>query len=184
VGESEHWETVSPGGGRQAPTPGNGGFFKLSTTSDIILYAEDDDNDAFLFQRAFGQAGVSHRLVIVEDGKTAIEYIAGNGAYTDRAKHPLPCLALLDLNMPGISGIEVLKWIRANPDSSDLPVIVLSSSNQDGDVHRAYLQGANSYLVKPSKLEDMVIMARAIKDYWLIHNRGGSWVQEGEKGQS
>jgi CheY-like chemotaxis protein len=79
--------------------------------------------------------------------------------------------------MPGISGIEVLKWIRTKPGSSGLPVVVLTSSNLDGDVHRAYTQGANGYLVKPSKLEDMVIMAKAINDYWLIHNRGGSWVQ-------
>jgi len=144
---------------------------------NIILYAEDDDNDAFLVQRAFQQAGVGNRLVVVEDGKAAIEYMAGNGAYTDRAKHPLPCLVLLDLNMPGTSGIEVLKWIRRKPDTSSLPVIVLTSSNQDADVHGAYVQGANGYVVKPSKIEDMVIMARAIKDYWLLHNRGGAWVQ-------
>jgi CheY-like chemotaxis protein len=143
----------------------------VNALNHIILYVDDDDNDAFFLQRAFEQAGINHRLVVVEDGKAAIEYLAGNGAYTDRAKHPLPCLVLLDLNMPGVSGIEVLKWIRTTPSTCALPVIVLTSSNQDSDVHRAYVQGANGYLVKPSKIEEMIPMARALKDYWLLQNR-------------
>ncbi len=82
-------------------------------------------------------------------------------------------LLLLDLNMPGLSsGIEVLKWIRKTPSACALPVIVLSSSNQEGDFHRAYIQGANGYLVKPSRIEDMVTMAKSLNDYWLVQNRG------------
>jgi two-component system response regulator len=78
---------------------------------------------------------------------------------------------LLDLNMPGISGLDVLKWIRTTPSVSTLPVLVLTSSNRKGDVDRAYLQGANGYLVKPNNVDEMVAMARAINDYWLIQNR-------------
>ncbi len=145
----------------------------MNTADHIILYAEDDDNDALLLQIAFVQAGIARRLVIVEDGNSAIEYIAGTGAYADRVKHPPPCLVLLDLNMPGLSsGIEVLKWIRKTPSACALPVIVLSSSNQEGDFHRAYIQGANGYLVKPSRIEDMVTMAKSLNDYWLVQNRG------------
>lgn len=72
-------------------------FFEMNTMSDIILYAEDDDDDAFLLRRAFEQAGVTNRLVIVEDGKAAIEYISGNGVYADRSKYPLPCLTAKSL---------------------------------------------------------------------------------------
>jgi len=143
----------------------------------IVLYAEDDDNDAFLVRRAFEQAGITHRLVVVEDGKSAIEYLSGTGTYADRAQHPLPGFVLLDLNMPGLSGIEVLKWIRTTPNVCTLPVVVLTSSNQDRDVHRAYVQGANGYLVKPGTLEEFATLARAIKDYWLTQNRASSWVE-------
>jgi CheY-like chemotaxis protein len=142
--------------------------------TNVILFAEDDENDAFLIQRAWAQAGIPHRLIIVEDGKAAIDYFAGNGAYADRAKYPLPCLVLLDLNMPGTSGIEVLKWIRTKPTTVALPVVMLTSSNHEADVHRSYVQGANGYLVKPSRLEDMVTMAKGIRDYWLVLNRGAT----------
>ena len=141
-------------------------------SKEVILYAEDDDSDAFLFQRAFKQAGISHRLVVVSSGKAAIEYLSGQGQYVDREQHPLPSLVLLDLKMPGVSGLEVLKWIRATPSVCTLVVIMLTSSNQDADIHRAYLQGVNSYLVKPSSMEGIVTMAKAVKEYWLVQNRG------------
>jgi len=139
--------------------------------SQIILYAEDDENDAFLVERAFNQAQVPNALVIVPDGNTAIQYLAGTGKYADREKHPIPCLVLLDLKMVGKSGLEVLKWIRTHPTVCTLPVLMLTSSNLDGDVHRAYLMGANGYLVKPNTPDEMLIMAKGIKDYWLLLNR-------------
>jgi CheY-like chemotaxis protein len=135
-----------------------------------ILYAEDDDNDAFLFNRAFQEAEIRNPLLIVPDGNTAIEYLTGKGSYTNREKYPLPCLILLDLKMPGKSGLEVLKWVRSHPSVSTIPVLMLTSSSQDGDVHRSYLQGANGYLVKPNKMDDVLTMARAIKGYWLNLN--------------
>jgi len=143
----------------------------MTQPPQVILYVEDDESDAFLFEHALEQAGVSQRLVILPTGKAAIEYLSGAGAYADRIEHPLPILALLDLNMPGMSGLEVLKWIRATPRISTLLVVMLSSSNQDADIHRAYQQGANGYLVKPGDLDGMLTMAKAIKDYWLLQNR-------------
>ncbi len=143
-------------------------------TNQIILYAEDDENDAFFLQRAFQQAEIQQRLVIVEDGKAVLEYLEGKGRYQDRTEYPLPGLVFLDLNMPGLSGIEVLKWIRSTPSVCTVPVVVLSSSNQDRDIHRAYAQGANGYLVKPGKLEEFAVMAKSIKDYWLTQNRASS----------
>jgi CheY-like chemotaxis protein len=140
-------------------------------TDEVILYAEDEETDAFFVQRAFQQAGITQRLVIVRSGREAIDYLAGKGDYADRTRHPFPSLVLLDLNMPGVSGLEVLKWIRATPALCTLVTLVLTSSNQNIDVRRAYQQGANGYLVKPGDIDSILIMARAIKDYWLTQNR-------------
>lgn len=139
-----------------------------------VLYAEDEENDAFLMQRAFRQLAIPNPLEIVADGKLAVEYLLGTGAYSDRHQHPMPCLVLLDLNMPGKSGLDVLKWLRAHPPISTLPVVVLTSSNQQTDIHRAYLQGANGYLIKPGKPNELLAMVKGINDYWLTQNRNPS----------
>ena len=136
-----------------------------------ILYAEDDDNDAFLIQRAFKQAEIHNPLVIVPDGNAAIEYLSGTGKYARRGEHPLPCLVLLDLKMPGKSGLEVLEWIRTQPTVSTLPALMLTSSNQESDIRRAYVLGANGYLLKQNRPDEMLVMAKAIRDYWLTLNR-------------
>jgi len=147
----------------------------IRSVSEVILYVEDDDDDAFLVQLGFQKAAVPNPIVVVPNGREAIDYLAGTGKYSSRADEPLPCLLLLDLKMPGVTGLEVLKWIRTTPRVSTILVLMLTSSNQDADIHRAYLQGANGYLVKPSKIEDIVIMAKAVKDYWLLQNRQSSW---------
>jgi CheY-like chemotaxis protein len=136
-----------------------------------ILYAEDDDNDALLTKLAFAQVKISNPLIIVPDGETAVEYLDGTGHYANRHEHPLPCLILLDIKMPGKSGLDVLKWIRSQPGICTLPALMLTSSNQEADVHRAYILGANGYLEKPNKPDAMLVTARAIKDFWLTLNR-------------
>ncbi len=136
-----------------------------------ILYAEDDENDAFLANLAFKKAEILNPLVVISDGKAAIDYLAGTGQYANRTEYPLPCLVLLDLKMPRVSGLEVLKWIRGQPSFCTMPVLMITSSNLDGDVHRAYLLGANGYLIKPSKTDEMLVVAKGIRDFWLILNR-------------
>lgn len=136
-----------------------------------ILYAEDEEDDVYFMRRAFEQAGITNPLVIAPDGQHAIDYLSGIGDFSDRNNHPLPGFVLLDLNMPRRSGIEVLKFIRSQPSMAALPVIVLTSSTQDADVHRAYILGANGYLVKPSQPDDLLPMVKSIKDFWLTHNR-------------
>jgi CheY-like chemotaxis protein len=136
-----------------------------------VLYAEDEEDDVFFLQRAFEGAGVLNPLIVVPSGLMSIDYLSGGGQYANRAEYPLPCLALLDLKMPEKSGLEVLKWIRSQPSICDLPVIILTSSTQEADIHRAYLQGANGFLVKPGRPDELLVMVRAIKDYWLLQNR-------------
>jgi CheY-like chemotaxis protein len=136
-----------------------------------ILYAEDDENDALLAALAFERAEIRNPLAIVPGGQQAIAYLEGTGQYADRAQHPLPCLVLLDVKMPGRSGLEVLKWVRSQPGLCTLPVLMLTSSNQEGDIQRAYMLGANGYLEKPSKPDEMFVIAKAIKGYWLMLNR-------------
>lgn len=136
-----------------------------------ILYVEDEEDDVLFMNMAFKQAVISHPLVALTDGQKAIDYLLGSGAYSNRDEHPLPCLMLLDLNLPKKSGLEVLKWIRNEPSISTLPVIVLTSSLQDADIHRAYVQGANAYLVKPSNPKELPVIVRTIHDFWLIQNR-------------
>lgn len=132
-----------------------------------ILYAEDDENDVFFMQRAFRLAGLGDRLRVVSDGKRAIDYLAGAGEFSNREQHPMPCLVLLDLSMPGRSGHDVLKWIREQPSIAALPAVVMTSSNQDSDIQRATELGANDYLVKPGKPDELLAMVNRIKNAWL-----------------
>jgi len=136
-----------------------------------ILLAEDDPNDVLLIQRAFQKAGLKNALQAVRDGEQAIEYLAGKGGYADRDRYPFPYLLLLDLKMPGTDGFEVLRWLRDQPAMRRLLVVVLTSSNLQADVDRAYELGANSYLVKPVEFDEMVAMIRRFEAYWTEINR-------------
>jgi len=133
-----------------------------------ILYAEDEENDAFFVERAFGRSGIDRPLIVVRDGQEAIDYCLGAGGYSDRLQHPFPCLMLLDLNLPRKSGLEVLQAIRPK---LTLPVVVFTSSLHDEDIHRAYLHGANAYVVKPSKFDDLTETVKSVKDFWFVQNR-------------
>src|SRR4051812_26477275 len=134
-----------------------------------ILQVEDDPNDVFLLQHAMKKTGVTNPLQVASDGQQAIDYLQGAGKFSDRGRFPFPCLVLLDLKLPYVMGLEVLRWIRQQPGAA-LPVVMLTASGEGGDIAAAYQLGANAFLTKPSeasKLEDMV---KAIKDFWLTHN--------------
>lgn len=136
----------------------------------LILCAEDDANDAFLLQRAFEKVGMEWPLLMVNDGMEAISYLAGQPPFDDRTQHPLPALLLLDLKMPRKNGLEVLTWVRSTPELQTLPVLMLTSSNQETDVHRAYALGANGYLVKPNDPRELLSMVEAIRAFWVHQN--------------
>src|SRR5205814_7138433 len=110
-------------------------------TTTTILLVEDDENDVFFFQRALNRAGTTSRLQVAHDGQEAIDYLRGAGKFAERAKFPQPGLILLDLKLPFVMGLEVLKWIRQQSDLFPI-VVILSSSRQDDDVDAAYRLGA------------------------------------------
>ena len=137
----------------------------------FILLAEDDPNDVLLLERAFRKAGLGELLRVVCDGEEAVDYLAGRGTYADRERFPVPFMLLLDLKMPGIDGFGVLQWLRAQPALKQLLVVVLTSSNLQADVDRAYGLGANSYLIKPIDFEEMVGLILRFEAYWKEINR-------------
>jgi len=106
----------------------------------------------------------------VKDGQEAIDYLSGEDQFADRKAHPFPRLLLLDLKMPKVDGFEVLHWLQGHPELRRMLVAVLTSSSESRDVTRAYDLGANSYLVKPQSLDDLVAMATKLNGYWLDLN--------------
>ncbi len=134
-----------------------------------ILHVDDDPNDVFLMQHALRKAGVENPIQVAEDGQQAIDYLQGVGRFADRAQFPFPRLVLLDLKLPYVMGLEVLRWIRQQP-AMFIVVIVMSASGSESDVVEAYRLGANAFLTKPSESRKMEEMAIAIRDFWLIQN--------------
>jgi CheY-like chemotaxis protein len=134
-----------------------------------ILQVEDDENDVMLLRHAMTKAGVENPIQVVNDGQEAIDYLKGVGKFANRVKFPMPSLVLLDLKLPYVMGLDVLKWIRQQP-SMALPVVLLTASSEEADIATAYRLGANGFMVKPSEAAKLVDMAKAIKDFWLTHN--------------
>jgi CheY-like chemotaxis protein len=138
--------------------------------TDPILLVEDSPDDVVFLKRALVETGVGNLLHVVVDGQQALDYLAGKNKYTDRATYPLPHLIFLDLKLPRVSGLEVLRWLRAQPEFSRMIVIVLTSSDHPADVKQAYALGANSYLTKPLKPAELTDLVKAVADYWLKRN--------------
>jgi len=131
-----------------------------------ILLVEDDPNDVWLVKHAFQSANISNPLRIVNDGQEAIDYLKGNGAYSDRGAFQLPKLVLLDLKMPRLNGFDVIGWMRRHYPWKLTPIIILSSSAVPQDVNRAYELGANAYMVKPADYRALERLFRTIADFW------------------
>ena len=140
-------------------------------SEEIILLAEDDENHVILIRKGFQRIGVLNPLYVVRNGEETVAYLKGEGPFANRDEYPLPTMLLLDLKMPRMDGFQVLEWIRQEPHLRRLPVVVLTSSEDIRDVNRAYDLGANSFLVKPMNMEDLVRLTTAIHGFWL-------WVSE------
>jgi len=138
--------------------------------ADAILLVEDSPDDVLFLTRALSKAGVGNALHVVEDGQQALDYLAGKDRYADRAAHPLPVLVLLDLKLPYVPGLEVLRWIRTQETLRSVIVVVLTSSDHPADIKRAYALGANSFLSKPSNPDELPELIKSTVDYWLRRN--------------
>lgn len=124
--------------------------------SKNLLYAEDDPDDVVIFKMAFKRATLPHDLYCVDDGQAAIDWLSGKGDYADRERYPQPDILIVDLKMPKKTGFDVLEWLRSRKEFESLPVIVLSSSDDPGDVKRAYQLGATTYFTKSHSYQDVI----------------------------
>jgi two-component system, response regulator len=139
------------------------------TYGDSVLLADDNATDAELTVRALKVGGFSGNIVWVQDGAAALEYVFRTGAYAQRpADHPR--LMLLDLHMPKIDGLDVLAKIKSDPRTRSIPVVIMSSSDQDSDVARSYAQYANGYIVKPVEFRQFTEQMAQLGQYWLRIN--------------
>ena len=132
-----------------------------------VLYVEDDGLDVMLMRRAWRRVGLPNPLHVVMDGYEAQSYLSGTGSYADRAEHPMPSLVLLDLKLPGFTGLDLLKWIRGHSTIHALRVILFSSSSLVQDRQRAEALGANAYWIKPWDPRELEEMVLGLKQLWL-----------------
>ena len=133
----------------------------------LILVVEDSSEDWMIMQRAFRQSNLKNRIVRIEDGDAALDYVNHEGAYADPFESPRPGLILLDLNLPGTDGREVLAAIKTNPATSSIPVVVLTTSKDPRDVESCYSLGANSYIAKPVSVERFLTALVKLENYWF-----------------
>ena len=132
-----------------------------------VLYVEDEENDAYFMRRSFARAGLEESLKVVADGQEAIDYLAGRGLFENRLDFPLPSLVLLDLNLPRVSGFQVLKWIRLQLEFRHLPVVIFSSSPRPEDKSQAKELGADDYMEKPDSGINFGAVVERLKQNWI-----------------
>jgi two-component system response regulator len=139
-------------------------------TEKIILLVEDNPDDVELTLRAFKKNNILNRVIVAHDGVEALDYLFGTGMYVGRDAKELPVVVLLDLKLPKIDGLEVLKRVRGNERTRLIPVVILTSSAEEKDVINGYSLGANSYIRKPVEFDQFVEAMRHLGLYWLLWN--------------
>jgi CheY-like chemotaxis protein len=137
-----------------------------------MLLVDDNAMDVELALDAFNEVRLSNQIDVARSGQEALDRLFGRGPRADRGRHPLPDLILLDLKMPGIDGFEVLRQIKGTPVLRRIPVVILTSSREEGDRAMSYDTGANSYVVKPLSFVGLLEVVKKIHDYWLALNVG------------
>jgi len=132
-----------------------------------VLYVEDDEQDILVMQHAWERAGLPNPLVIVKNGQECIDYLGGTGQYVNRAVFPMPHLVLLDLNLPKVPGLDLLRWIRAQNATRTLRLVVFSVLDRPYELEQARQLGANAYWVKPSDIPHFDEMIASVRRLWL-----------------
>jgi two-component system response regulator len=136
----------------------------------MILLIEDNPDDEALTLRAFRQHNMCNEVTVVRDGAEALDWLFATGQYADRDATVLPELVVLDLKLPKVDGLEVLRRLRADERTQLLPVVILTSSDEQQDVTASYRNGANSYVRKPVQFEEFMGAVRQLGLYWLVMN--------------
>ena len=137
----------------------------------VILLVEDDPAHIEIIRRTFAESRLANRLIPVEDGQEALDYLYRKGKYKDAVKFPMPNLILLDLRLPKVDGLEVLKTIKTDPTLENTPVVILTTSPAESDMVKAYEYHANSYLVKPVDFTKFNQLMNTFGYYWVVWNR-------------
>lgn len=137
----------------------------------VILLVEDNPDDRDLAVMAFAESKIANEIVVAEDGAAALDYLFGTGLYEGRDAAEMPQVVLLDLNLPKLDGLEVLKRIRADARTRRLPVVILTSSDEERDVIESYERGANSYIRKPVDFAQFIDAVQNLGLYWLVLNK-------------
>jgi DNA-binding response OmpR family regulator len=144
----------------------------MEINSEIeILIVEDNPNDAEMTLRALKKNNLSNQVLVLSDGEEAIDFIFAKGKFSNREMHARPKMILLDLKLPKVDGLEVLKEIKGNEKTKIIPVIVLTSSKEESDMIKSYQLGVNSYIVKPVDFDKFVEAVRELGLYWLLLNQ-------------
>ncbi len=138
--------------------------------SKVILLVEDNPSDVGLTQRALAKSHLANELVVAEDGQEALDYLFGSGKYAGRDVSEIPALVLLDLKLPRVDGLEVLRQVRADQRTHRLPVVIMTTSKEEQDVAQSYDLGANSYIRKPVDFKQFVESVEHLGLYWLVLN--------------
>lgn len=137
----------------------------------VILLVEDEEINVLMFRKAMQKVAANYPVMVVQNGLEALAYFQGTGKFGDRQEFPLPDLVLLDSQLPYVRGLDVLKWIRAQPELRSIVVIMLTTCEHPENIRKAYALGANAYLVKPLTVTQFENMIRAFKEFWLDHNQ-------------
>lgn len=142
---------------------------EVNKTVEILL-VEDSDQDAELALRALEQNKISNKIIRLKNGEEALDFILAKGEFEERSIYNQPRLVLLDLKMPKVDGLEVLKQVRSNEATKKLPIVILTSSKEESDLIESYKLGVNSYIVKPVQFDSFTKAVRDIGFYWVILN--------------
>ena len=140
-----------------------------------IVVVEDNPNDAELIVRVLRKHNLANKLVLLKDGAEALDFFFAQGIYASRAGSDLPKVVLLDLKLPKVDGIEVLRRLKSDERTRTIPVVVLTSSSEERDLKAAYALGVNSYVTKPIKFEEFAKVIAELGMYWLVLNRPGGY---------
>jgi two-component system response regulator len=144
----------------------------VTDANKTILLVEDNSDDVVLTLRAFKRSHLMNPIAVARDGVEALDFLFARGAYTERANAHLPTLVILDLKLPKLDGLSVLKAIRADERTQLLPVVILTSSKEEQDLISGYSLGANSYVRKPVDFAEFVEAVKVLGIYWLMMNQG------------